>query len=82
MGGTMIEAMIEKSSKAIDTKAPLALGDRVRMSELGLARHPKYAGREGVIVGKVSANGLRVKFDERKQVQTIHHSYLMKVDEG
>jgi hypothetical protein len=78
----MIEAMIEKSSKVIDTKAPLALGDRVRMSELGLARHPKYASREGVIVGKVSASGLRVKFDERKQVQTIHHSYLMKVDES
>jgi hypothetical protein len=35
-----------------------------------------------VIVGKVSANGMRVKFDERKQIQTIHHSYLMKVAES
>jgi hypothetical protein len=70
------------SSNVMDRRAPLALGDRVRMSELGLARHPKYANREGVIVGKVSANGMRVKFDERKQIQTIHHSYLMKVSEG
>ena len=78
----MIEAVIEMSAKVIDSNAPLALGDRVRMSELGLARHPKYASHEGVVVGRVSANGLRVKFDERKQVQTIHHSYLMKVTES
>lgn len=78
----MIEAVIEMSAKVINSNAPLALGDRVRMSELGLARHPKYASHEGVVVGRVSANGLRVKFDERKQVQTIHHSYLMKVTES
>jgi hypothetical protein len=78
----MERSMIEVSGEAVDSKPPLALGDRVRMSERGLARHPKYAAHEGVVVGKVSANGLRVKFDERKQVQTIHHSYLMKVAEG
>jgi hypothetical protein len=71
--------MSEMSGKVTDSKTPLALGDRVRMSELGLSRHPKYASREGVIVGKVSASSLRVKFDERKQVQTIHHTYLEKV---
>lgn len=71
----MIETLVDSSS-------PLALGDRVRMSALGLARHPKYAGHEGVIVGKVSASGMRVKFDERKHVQTIHHSYLTKITEG
>jgi hypothetical protein len=74
--------MNDQSSNVIDSSPLLALGDRVRMSELGLSRHPKYASREGVIVGKVSASGMRVKFDERKQVQTIHHSYLVKVAEG
>jgi hypothetical protein len=74
--------MLEKSDDVVHPEAPLARGDRVRMSERGLARHPKYANREGVIVGKVSANGMRVKFDERKQIQTIHHSYLTKVAEG
>jgi hypothetical protein len=78
----MERTMIDRSSHGIGFSPPLALGDRVRMSELGLARHPKYASREGVIVGKVSANGMRVKFDERKQVQTIHHSYLVKVAES
>jgi hypothetical protein len=74
--------MIEISSKGVQSNPPLAPGDRVRMSERGLARHPKYASHEGVVVGKVSASGLRVKFDERKQIQTIHDSYLMKVAEG
>jgi hypothetical protein len=78
----MGRAMIDEISKAADSKPQLALGDRVRMSELGLARHPKYASHEGIIVGKVSASGLRVKFDERKHVQTIHHSYLVKVAES
>jgi hypothetical protein len=62
--------------------SPLVRGDRVRMSELGLARHPKYASHRGVVVGRVSANGLRVKFDERTQIQTIHHSYLVRVAEA
>ena len=74
--------MIETSFKVVDSTSPLAPGDRVRMSELGLARHPKYASHRGVVVGKVSASGLRVKFDERKQIQTVHHSYLMKVAES
>jgi hypothetical protein len=72
----------EMSQKVIESAPPLVPGDRVRMSPLGLARHPKYASHEGVVVGKVSATGVRVKFDERKQRQTIHHSYLTKVAEG
>jgi hypothetical protein len=78
----MGRTMIDERSKVVDATPPLALGDRVRMSELGLARHPKYASHEGVVVGKVSSSGMRVKFDERKHVQTIHHSYLMKVAES
>jgi hypothetical protein len=74
--------VIEMSGNVVQSNPPLALGDRVRMSKLGLARHPKYASHEGIIVGKVSASGLRVKFDERKQIQTIHHSYLTKVTQG
>jgi hypothetical protein len=74
--------MTDESTNVAGPTLPLALGDRVRMSELGLSRHPKYASREGVIVGKVSASSLRVKFDERKQVQTIHHTYLERVAGG
>ena len=74
--------MMEKSGDVAELSPPLALGDRVCMSERGLARHPKYASHRGVVVERVSASKMRVKFDERKQIQTIHHSYLMKVDEG
>ncbi len=52
--------------------ASLTEGDRVRMSPRGRARHPKYGQREGFIVGKGSPSSWRVKFDERKSIQSIH----------
>ncbi|QUS42404.1 hypothetical protein RPMA_13700 [Tardiphaga alba] len=54
----------------------LTYGDRVRMSPLGLARHPTYGAREGVIVGMGTPSSVRVKFDERVTVQAIHRDYL------
>lgn len=53
-------------------------GDRVRMSGLGLQRHPKFSGREGVVVGMSSPNSLRVKFDGLLTAQAIHREYLVK----
>lgn len=57
----------------------LTYGDRVRMSPLGLERHPSYGAREGVIVGMGSPNSMRVKFDDRVTVQAIHRDYLERV---
>jgi hypothetical protein len=57
----------------------LAPGDRVRMSAWGRMRHPKYGDRQGFIVGRGSPSSWRVKFDERRCIQTIHHEYLEKV---
>jgi hypothetical protein len=54
----------------------LTYGDRVRMSPLGLERHPSYGNREGVIVGMGTPNSVRVKFDDRVTVQAIHRDYL------
>ncbi len=51
-------------------------GARVRMSQLGRDRHPKYGDREGVIVGSGSPSSWRVKFDDRKTIQAIHRDYL------
>ncbi len=56
--------------------ADLFHGARVRMSQLGRERHPKYGGREGLIVGRGSPSSWRVKFDGRKTVQAIHRDYL------
>ena len=57
----------------------LTYGDRVRMSPLGLERHPSYGAREGVIVGMGSPNSMRVKFDDRVTIQAIHRDYLVRV---
>lgn len=57
----------------------LTYGDRVRMSPLGLERHPTYGKREGVIVGMGTPSSVRVKFDDRVTVQAIHRDYLERV---
>jgi hypothetical protein len=68
--------MRSEASTPLESKQSLAPGVRVRMSAFGLARHPKYGGRQGLIVGRGSASSWRVKFDERKSIQTIHQDYL------
>ena len=65
----------------LQAKLSLARGDRVQMSALGRARHPSYGDRQGLIVGQGSPSSWRIKFDERKHVQTIHSDYLEKVGE-
>jgi hypothetical protein len=85
-GGT---DLVESSSKsigtgsqantALETKPPLVLGDRVRVSALGRARHPSYTDLQGVIVGRGSPSSWRIKFDQRKCVQALHQAYLERV---
>jgi hypothetical protein len=58
----------------------LAVGDRIKMSERGLERHPRYLGREGVIVRKGAASSWRIRFDGQTSVQTIHNDYLEKIE--
>ena len=71
----------EKRMTHADEATPQRLfpGARVRMSQLGLQRHPKYGDREGVIVGKGAPSSWRVKFDVRKTVEAIHRDYLEPV---
>ena len=68
-----------ETNAALGAKQALALGDRVRMSALGRARHPRYGDFHGLIVGRGSPSSWRVKFDERKCVQALHCDYLEKV---
>jgi len=72
--GTRAEA-----NSALETRPPLVLGDRVRISALGRARHPRYSDLQGVIVGRGSPSSWRIKFDQRKCVQALHQAYLEKV---
>jgi len=74
----MPRSMIDQFDRELDPDR-LTYGDRVRMSPLGLERHPSYGAREGVIVGMGSPNSMRVKFDDRVTVQAIHRDYLERV---
>jgi hypothetical protein len=68
-----------ETNTPLKAKPSLALGDRVRMSALGRARHPKYGDLQGLIVGQGAPSSWRVKFDERKWIQAIHRDYLEKL---
>jgi hypothetical protein len=72
--------MSSEMSTLSESRQSLAPGIRVRMSAFGLARHPKYGDRQGLIVGRGSASSWRVKFDDRKSIQTIHQDYLETVE--
>lgn len=67
--------MPDANKTALSTPS-LFYGARVRMSRLGRERHPKYGGREGLIVGRGTPSSWRVKFDDRKTIQAIHRDYL------
>jgi hypothetical protein len=70
-------------SALLELESLLVPGDRVRMSALGRARHPKYGDRQGLVVSRgPSASSFRIKFDERASIQAIHQGYLEKVDDS
>lgn len=74
--------MIVPSSLSLFARPAIRIevGDRVRMNERGRQRHPRYGLREGVVVGRGSPSSVRIKFDERKSVQTIHEGYLERLN--
>ena len=67
----------EGEQRSPDEQPQLA---RVRMSELGAARCPNLAGREGVIVGEGRYRStVRVKFDDFKSPTSLHSTYIEAV---
>ena len=63
----------------------LELGDRVRLTELGVSRSSKIRIRTGVVValpkiGRGSAS-IGVLFDGNKRATTVHRSYI-EIDDG
>jgi hypothetical protein len=63
---------------------PFLIGDRVRLSLLGLSRHPRMVDTTGTVVGKSNLSGtVSVQFDHRKSPVLIHYSYLkLEADQG
>jgi hypothetical protein len=62
---------------------PLKQGDRVRLSELGMSRHPRYAGREARVVGGCkNPGGIRVIWETSRTPVAMHKSFLQPLDGG
>jgi hypothetical protein len=60
---------------------PLREGDRVRLSEVGMSRYPRYAGREAQVVGGCRNPGsIRVVWEESRTPVAMHRSLLQPLD--
>jgi len=66
-----------------DDAEPLKQGDRVRLSDLGMLRHPRYAGREARVVGGCKNPGsVRVVWEQSRTPVAMHRSFLEPLDGG
>jgi hypothetical protein len=66
-----------------DEERPLKRGDRVRLSELGMSRHPRYAGREARVVGGCkNPGGVRVVWEKSRTPVAMHKAFLQLLDVG
>jgi hypothetical protein len=60
-----------------DDSRQLKQGDRVRLSELGMSRYPRYAGREARVVGGCkNPSGIRVVWEQSRTAVAMHKSFL------
>jgi hypothetical protein len=60
------------------SESAFQIGNRVRLSKLGIGRSPKIKGRVGVVVAlpRLGRDAIGVLFDGNKTVTTLHRSYL------
>ena len=59
-------------------EAEFKVGDRVRLSAIGLERSPRMSRNGGVLVGvTISGSAYRVLFDNKKLAILLHKSYLI-----
>jgi hypothetical protein len=62
---------------------PLSEGDRVRLSDLGMSRHPRYAEREARVVGGcINPGSVRVIWEKSRTPVAMHRSLLRLLDVG
>jgi hypothetical protein len=73
--------VLERLPAAPEDDARLKQGDRVRLSELGLSRHPRYAGREARVIGACkNPSGVRVVWEKSRTPVAMHRSFLQPLD--
>ena len=69
---------IERSTTVAQSSgAGLSVGSRVKLSARGIARCPRIAEKQGVVVGLARySNSLRVLLDGSKLPVSLHRDYL------
>jgi hypothetical protein len=61
-----------------DEQPEFKVGDRVRLSTIGLERSPRMNSTGGVVVGVTgTGNAYRVLFDNNKLAVLMHKSYIV-----
>lgn len=61
-----------------DEEPELKVGDRVRLSAIGLERNPRMNSNCGIVVGVTgTGNAYRVLFDNKKLAILMHKSYIV-----
>jgi hypothetical protein len=61
-----------------DEQPEFKVGDRVRLSAVGLERSPRMNSTGGVVVGITgTGNAYRVLFDNKKLAVLMHKSYIV-----
>lgn len=61
-------------------KRDFAVGERVRLSALGLERSPRSKGYFGCVVGRARGGAYQVLFDGLKAPTLLHEGYLESDD--
>jgi hypothetical protein len=61
-----------------DEEPEFRVGDRVRLSPIGLERSPRMKSSGGVVIGITgTGNAYRVLFDDKKLAVLIHKTYIV-----
>lgn len=63
------------------SKDNLKLGQRCRLNQLGRERSPRLSHGLGTVVG-VDRSSIRVIFDGRKSITSLHKTYVEGAEEG
>ena len=68
-------------SKSNGELRKLSKGDRVHLSELGCARHPRDSEKKGTVVGQTQyPNSLRIIWEGSRRPITMHRDYLQPLE--
>jgi len=76
----VLPSSLEQTDTTASQSEPPMAGARIRMSELGAVRCPRFAERKGVLVGCGRHNSsVRILFDGHKYPVSLHRDYIEQI---